>query len=303
MPGFHDVVHDFKRVRAIMERPEDLGIPRAERGPGELGGSLRLTDDRGQSGDLFDLTGRVAVVAGITSVLGLAMAEGLARHGARIVGIGRNPEKLERVRTELLKEGAEFHLLTADVTNRKALEQARDEASAWAGGGLDILLNTAGTNSQTPFFDVTDDEWDHILDTNLKSVWLACQVFGRTMVEQESGSIINISSVASERPLSRVSTYAVTKAGVDNLTKFLAREWGPYHVRVNAIVPGFFPAEQNRRLLTEERLANIHAHTPLGRLGRPEELQGTAVWLASRASEFVTGAIVRVDGGFSVTTF
>ena len=252
--------------------------------------------------DAFDLSGRVAVVVGVTSVLGSAMTLGLVRQGARIAGIGRNPEKLRAVEQTLTAAGADFHLEQADATRRGDLEQAAERIQAWA-GSVDILLNSVGVNSQTPFFDVSDEEWDTILDANLKSVWLACQVFGRRMVDQGFGSIINISSVASERPLSRVSTYSLTKAAVDNLTKFLAREWGPHGVRVNAIVPGFFPAEQNRRILDAERLANIHAHTPLGRLGRPEELAGTAVWLASDASGFVTGAVVRVDGGFSITTF
>jgi NAD(P)-dependent dehydrogenase (short-subunit alcohol dehydrogenase family) len=230
------------------------------------------------------------------------MTLGLARQGARIAGIGRNPEKLAAAAGALAEAGAAYHVEQADATRRADMERAAAGIAAWA-DSCDILLNCAGVNSQTPFFDVTDGEWQTILDTNVKSVWLSCQIFGRRMVAQRSGSVINISSVASERPLSRVSTYSLSKAAVDNLTKFLAREWGPHGVRVNAIVPGFFPAEQNRRILDAERLANIHAHTPLGRLGRPEELVGTAVWLASEASGFVTGAIVRVDGGFSVTTF
>jgi NAD(P)-dependent dehydrogenase (short-subunit alcohol dehydrogenase family) len=252
-------------------------------------------------GGLFDLTGLVAVVVGISSTLGLAMAQGLARYGARIAGIGRTPEKTDAARTALTEGGADCATFLADATRRDELLRARDAVLNWA-GRVDVLLNAVGTTSATPFLQVTDEEWQRILDTNLKSVWLGCQVFGETMVAQRSGSIINISSVSADRPLSRVSTYSLTKAGVESLTKFLAREWGPYGVRVNAIVPGFFPSALNRRLLDDERMRGILTHTPLGRLGEAEELQGAAVWLAApRAASFVTGAIVRVDGGFCVT--
>ncbi len=144
----------------------------------------------------------------------------------------------------------------------------------------------------------------HEPDANLTAVFLACQAFGRAMVERgQGGSIINISSASSGPPLSRVLTYSVAKAGLNNLTQYLARELAPHRIRVNAIAPGFFPAEQNRKLLDEERLRAIMAHTPAARLGEPDELVGTAIWLASReASGFVTGAIIRVDGGFSAMT-
>ena len=133
---------------------------------------------------------------------------------------------------------------------------------------------------------------------------LACQVFGRQLIDQgEGGSVINISSASSGPPLSKVYTYSITKSGVNNLTQFLAREWAPYKVRVNAVAPGFFPAEQNRKILTEERVAAIMGHTPMGRFGEAEELAGAVVWLASeRASSFVTGAVIRVDGGFTAMT-
>ena len=171
-------------------------------------------------------------------------------------------------------------------------------------GPVDILVNAPGLNSSTPFFDIELDEWRRILDANLTSVFLACQVFGRAMVEAgRGGSIINISSASSGPPLSRVLTYSVAKSGLNNLTQYLARELAPHRVRVNAIAPGFFPAEQNRKLLSEDRIRSILGHTPAGRLGEPDELVGTVVWLASeRASGFVTGAIIRVDGGFSAMT-
>jgi NAD(P)-dependent dehydrogenase (short-subunit alcohol dehydrogenase family) len=171
-------------------------------------------------------------------------------------------------------------------------------------GGVDILLNAAGINSGTPFFEIEEAEWERILDVDLRSVFLACQVFGKAMVDAgKGGSIINISSASSDPPLSKVFTYSVAKGGVNQITKFLAREFAPYRVRVNAIQPGFFPAEQNRKLLTEERVASIMNHTPMRRYGAPSELIGAAVYLASdKASSFVTGSIVRVDGGFGAMT-
>jgi len=171
-------------------------------------------------------------------------------------------------------------------------------------GQVDILINGAGINSATPFFDITEEEWHRILDVDLKSVFLACQVFGKVMVDAgRGGSIINISSASSSPPLSKVFTYGVAKAGVNQITQFLAREWAPHRVRVNAILPGFFPAEQNRKILTPERVESIMRHTPMGRFGEACELVGAVVYLASEgASSFVTGSVLRVDGGFLAMT-
>lgn len=171
-------------------------------------------------------------------------------------------------------------------------------------GRVDILLNAAGVNSTTPFFEITEEEWRRILDIDLKSVFLACQVFGKAMVDAgRGGSIVNISSASSGPPLSKVFTYGIAKAGVNQITQFLARELAPHNIRVNAILPGFFPAEQNRKVLTPERVASILSHTPMKRFGEPNELVGAVVYLASRrASSFVTGSVVRVDGGFLAMT-
>jgi NAD(P)-dependent dehydrogenase (short-subunit alcohol dehydrogenase family) len=190
-----------------------------------------------------------------------------------------------------------------DATSRADLERARGRVVAeW--GRVDILLNAPGINSPTPFFDITEDEFQKILDVNLKSLFIACQVFGQRMIGQgDGGSVINIASVSMGPPLSKVFTYSISKAGVANLTQFLAKEWAQHGVRVNAIAPGFFPAEQNRRVLTPDRVESIMRHTPMNRFGEPEELSGVVVWLASeRASSFATGAIVRVDGGFTAMT-
>jgi NAD(P)-dependent dehydrogenase (short-subunit alcohol dehydrogenase family) len=171
-------------------------------------------------------------------------------------------------------------------------------------GRVDILINAAGINSGTPVLELEEKEWDLIMDVNLKGMLLASQVFGEAMIKAgNGGSIINLSSASSTVPLSKVFTYSVSKHGVNGMTRFLAREWAPHNIRVNAIAPGFFPAEQNRKLLTAEREAQIMGHTPMNRYGEAEELGGTTIWLASgKASGFVTGALIRVDGGFMAMT-
>jgi len=255
------------------------------------------------SKDLFDLTGSVAVVIGGTGVLGGAICHGLGRAGAAIAVMGRSPERAEERRAALTADGIPCAAILVDATDRDSLAAALGQAEERL-GAVDILVNAPGVNSATPFFEIELDEWHRVLDGNLTSVFLACQVFGRAMADRGTGgSIINISSASSGPPLSRVAAYSIAKAGVNNLTQYLARELAPRSVRVNAIAPGFFPAEQNRALLSEDRVRAIVAHTPAGRLGEADELVGAAVWLASsRASGFVTGSIVRVDGGFSAMT-
>ncbi len=254
--------------------------------------------------DLFSLEGKVAVAIGAGGVLAGAMAEALGAAGARVAVLDLNSEAAEaRAKTIRKESGVDALGITADATSEEDLRNALGQIlSLW--GRVDILLNAPGINSGTPFFDITQDEWDRILSVNLKSMFLACQIFGKEMVDRgEGGSIINISSASSGPPLSKVFTYSITKAGVNNLTQFLAREWAPSGVRVNAVAPGFFPAEQNRKLLTEERTASIMGHTPMARFGEADELAGAVVWLAAeKASSFVTGSIVRVDGGFTAMT-
>jgi NAD(P)-dependent dehydrogenase (short-subunit alcohol dehydrogenase family) len=253
--------------------------------------------------DLFSLDGKVAAVVGGGGVLAGEMAMGLAAFGADICIIDLNQAAAESRAAEVRKLGRRAIAVDGDAGQRACHERAL-QAILNEFGHVDILINAAGINSGTPFFEITEEEWHRILDVDLKSVFLGCQVFGKVMVEAgRGGSIINISSVSSGPPLSRVFTYSVAKGGVNQITQFLAREWAPYKVRVNAIVPGFFPAEQNRKLLTPERTAQIMKHTPMGRFGEPSELTGAVVYLASeRASSFVTGSIVRVDGGFLAMT-
>jgi NAD(P)-dependent dehydrogenase (short-subunit alcohol dehydrogenase family) len=251
------------------------------------------------SRDLFSLKGKVAVIVGGGGVLAGEMAGGLAAWGAGIVVVDINRENAEARAQAIRETGSPSVAVHADASQRQDLEHAL-EATMDTFGRVDVLINAAGINSGTSFFEITDEEWHHILDVDLKSIFLACQVFGKRMVEaQQGGSIINISSIASDPPLSKVFTYSVAKGGINQLTRFLAREWAPHRIRVNAILPGFVPAEQNRKLLTPERTAQALGHTPMGRFGEPHELVGAAIFLAAeRASSFVTGALLRVDGGF-----
>jgi NAD(P)-dependent dehydrogenase (short-subunit alcohol dehydrogenase family) len=252
---------------------------------------------------LFSLAGQVAVVIGGGGVLAGAMATGLAQAGSDIAILDVFPEAAEARATAIAALGRQAIGVQCDATNKADLEKALG-AVLGRFGHVDTLINAAGVNSATPFFEISEQEWQRIIDINLKSVFLACQVFGKAMVDAgHGGSIINISSASSGPPLSKVFTYSVTKGGVNQITQFLAREWAPYNVRVNAILPGFFPAEQNRKILTEERVASIMGHTPMKRFGESSELVGAAVYLASpRASSFVTGAIICVDGGYTAMT-
>jgi len=253
--------------------------------------------------ELFSLKGKAAVVVGGGGVLGGAMAKGLARAGADVAIIDPQCDKAMKMIDSIREFGVRVIPIQMDATKIRQMKRASLEVMRSL-GRADIVINAPGINSATPFFEITEDEWGKILEVNLKSMFLACQVFGKIMIEQnEGGSIINISSVSSGPPLSRVFTYSISKAGVNNLTQFLAREWAPHRVRVNALAPGFFPAEQNRKILSKDRIDAIFGHTPMNRFGEPEELVGAVIWLASeKASSFVTGSLVRVDGGFTCMT-
>ena len=252
---------------------------------------------------LFGLKGKTAVVIGGSGVLAGAMAEGLSKAGANIAILGRNIEKAERKAEDIASEsGVKTIALKVDATKKDSLINAKSKINEKL-GKVDILINAPGMTSKTKFLKITEEEWDEIVNTNLKSALFGCQVFGEEMFKNKDGSIINISSVASGPPLSKVFAYSATKAAINNLTRTLAIEWASANVRVNAIVPGFFPAEQNRKMLTEERITSIMAHTPMKRFGNPDELVAATIWLASsKASSFVTGSIITVDGGFTSMT-
>ena len=247
--------------------------------------------------ELFSLQGKVAVVIGGTGELCGSIAGTFAKAGATVILAGRDAQKA-RVRLEQIAgEGGQAAFLACDTTSKAGLEKLLGDSLARS-GSVDILVNGAGVNSATPFLDIAEAELDRILAVNFKGLFLSCQVFGRYMVGRGSGSIINIGSASGLVPLSRVFTYSASKAAVHNLSKNLAREWAAKGVRVNILVPGFFPAEQNRKVLSPDRVASILAKTPMGRFGQPQELAGAALLLASEAGSFITGSELVVDGGF-----
>jgi len=251
---------------------------------------------------LFSLHGKVAVVIGGTGELCGAMAEGLAGAGAEVVLVGRNEEKASSRLAKIHEAGGKAYFLTAEANDKAQLQQLLDTVLKRS-GQVDIVINGAGVNSPTPYLEIAEEEFDRIIDINLKGVFLGCQVFGKYLVERgEGGSIINLGSMSGIVPLSRVFTYSASKAAVHNLSKNLAREWAIKNVRVNVLVPGFFPAEQNRKVLTPERVASIMGHTPARRFGEAKELIGATLLLAGGAGSFITGAEIVVDGGYHAMT-
>lgn len=266
--------------------------------------------------NLFDLTGETAVVIGATGVLGGALADGLAAAGAKVAVLGRNEQRgLGRV-DAIKAAGGTAAFFKADASSRRSLSEARGQLEATLGAPT-ILVNAAGGNdpkvtvtAENAFEQIKPEDWAANFDLNLVGgALLPCQEFGPAMCQRGRGSIINIASVSAHLPLSRVVAYSAAKAAVLNLTKFLAREWAAKGVRVNTITPGFFPAEQNRKLLFNDdgsptaRTQAIWGHTPMNRFGEARELIGAAVFLASHAaSSFVTGTDITVDGGYLCQT-
>ena len=253
---------------------------------------------------MFGLDGQVAVVVGGTGVLGGALCDGLGKAGAHVVVAGTNEERgLKRVAAiEAAGGRASFHAVNA--TERQSVTALRDDIVTQF-GKVDVLVNCAGVNSPIPYAEIPDEEWHRVIDGNLLSTHLGCQVFAPHMVNQpDGGAILNIGSVTAHLPLSKVFAYSASKAAVVNLTKNLAREYGPQRVRVNVLCPGFFPAEQNRKLLDEKRKTSIFSQTPMARYGEPDELIGAMLLLVSRAAgSFITGAALYVDGGFTSMRF
>lgn len=253
--------------------------------------------------NLFGLDGLTAVVVGGTGVLGGAFSDALGAAGAHVVVAGRNAENGQAAVNRITQGGGSAEFFALDVTGRDSFEKLVEHLKQ-SGRELHVLVNGAGINSATPFLEISDEEWEQILNINLRSVRLGCQILGGYMLEKQTqGSIINIASLSGITALSRVFTYAATKAAVINLTQNLAREWATQGVRVNALSPGFFPAEQNRKVLTPDRIESIMRHTPMDRFGEPDELAGALLLMAApKAGSFLTGANIVVDGGFTGMT-
>ncbi|MFL5502929.1 MAG: SDR family NAD(P)-dependent oxidoreductase [Gemmatimonadaceae bacterium] len=246
----------------------------------------------------LDLTNRIAVVIGATSGIGRAIAIGLAEAGADVVPAGRRTNLVDEAAREIELRGRRSLAMTADVGDSDSIQSLAD-ATIEKFGKVDILVNAAGRTVRRPTLEVSDEEWNEILDTNLTGMLRACRVFGRYMLERRYGRIINIGSLTSLVALYEVAAYAASKAGVAALTKSLAVEWASRGVCVNAILPGVFRTALNEGLLDgTERGSELLMRTPMRRFGLPEELAGAAVFLASEAASFVTGHLLAVDGGF-----
>jgi NAD(P)-dependent dehydrogenase (short-subunit alcohol dehydrogenase family) len=246
----------------------------------------------------LDLSGRVAVVIGGTSGIGRAIAHGLAEAGADVVPSSRRTEQVDTTAAEIEALGRRAVRCTSDVADRESLNELLEQTVAEL-GKVDILVNCAGITKRTPTLDVSDDEWDSIIETNLTGTLRGCQVFGRHMIENGYGRIINIASLSTFVSLYEVAAYAASKSAVASLTKSLAIEWAKKGVNVNAVAPGVFRTALNTRLLDETpRGQEFLTRTPMGRFGNVEELAGAAVFLASEAASFITGEVLVVDGGF-----
>ncbi len=253
--------------------------------------------------ELFSCKGKVALVIGGGGHICSRLAEGLAVAGAWVIVADLRLEKAEKVRDEINERVPNStKAMQVDASSLDSLCKLLDEVLRFH-KSIDVVVNGAGINSPKPFLEITEDEWHEVVNSQLTATFFGCQVFGRHMVKNGKGSIINISSASADPALSKAFAYSAAKSGIRNLTQNLGREWGRKGVKVNAIRPGFFPTEWNRKnFITPEREQAILNHTPMYRFGEPEELVGAVVYLASDASSFVTGSEIIVDGGFSAMT-
>lgn len=247
--------------------------------------------------NLFDLKGQVAAISGASRGIGYAMAVALAEAGADVALLQRNPEKMD-VKEEIEKRGVTCEIVPCDLENKTQVKEAIPKVVS-AFGKIDILVNNAGIQRRSPSVDFSEEDWDDVIDINLKTVWTLSQQAGKYMVEQQSGKIINMGSLLSYQGGLNVPAYAAAKGGVAQVTKALANEWAKENVNVNAIVPGYIATDMNTALINDEtRSRQILERIPADRWGSPEDFKGAVVFLASTASNYVNGHLLSVDGGW-----
>ncbi len=246
---------------------------------------------------MFSLAGKCAVVVGGTSGIGKALALGLASAGADVVASSRSKESVDTLANCLEAKGSKTLRIPSDVLDRESLQLLHDAVLS-SFGRIDVLVNSAGITRRVPTLDCSEELWQSIMNVNLNGTLRACQIFGKTMLSQRKGRIINIASLSTFVAFLEVAAYGASKAAVGALTRSLAVEWAPFGVCVNAIAPGIFPTDLNRELLDSPRGKELVARTPMARFGTVDEVVGAAVFLASDESAFTTGQIIAVDGGF-----
>jgi len=250
--------------------------------------------------EVFDLSGKTALVTGASKGLGRAMAVGLAKAGAEVALVARNMDDLEDVRKEITSLGGNAKSFKTDVLDKKRVQESV-AAVLDSFGKIDILVNDAGVNVRKPVLEITEEDWDVVIDTNLKGYFLMAQAVAPQMIERKNGKIINMASILGTVALPMQLPYACSKGGVVQMTKIMALEWAQYNIHVNAIGPTYFDTPLVRTLRQDPvRYKFITERTPMGRFGQPEELEGIVVFLASSASDFITGQTIFIDGGWTI---
>lgn len=248
---------------------------------------------------LFSVSDQVVIVSGGTRGIGCAIARGFAERGAKVVVTGTEPSSTEQAAQVIGGDGMTVVPITCDVLDNNQIERLVQETSQRF-GRIDTLVNVAGVNRRIPALEFSEENYDLVVNTNLKGAFFLSQAVGKVMKEQGQGNQINIASLTTDRPLKHVAPYAMSKAAIGHMTRALALEWGPYGIRVNAVAPGFVLTDLTKKLWSDKTMQEWGlANTPLRRLGQPEDMIGASIFLASKASEFMTGQVIYVDGGFN----